>query len=265
MSVPGPGCLLVVAAPPVGEEPSGRAIESLGAAAHLWGEDTPPVAGLLAAAGVPADRCSPLAGADPADVVRRVAGGATVAVVVAGPAGAPLVGAVVDAGLPVEVVPAPTPTVTALVASGLATDHVAVEAALPTAGPAREARLAALATERRTTALPVPTSDLAVTLADIATACGPERPVAVVAGGTTWRGSASAAAAAPEGDDPVVVVAGAPGAEDEAPASDEAVREALRQARDRGLSPGRAAAEVAAALGRPRREVYALGAEEDRT
>ena len=42
-----------------------------------------------------------------------------------------------------------------------------------------------------------------------------------------------------------------------------AVLVALRAARAQGLSPGRAAAEVAAALGRPRREVYALALEAD--
>ena len=49
-----------------------------------------------------------------------------------------LVGAVVDAGLPVEVVPAPVAAVAALVASGLATDHIAVDGVLPP--PARTGR-----------------------------------------------------------------------------------------------------------------------------
>ena len=42
-----------------------------------------------------------------------------------------------------------------------------------------------------------------------------------------------------------------------------AVRAALAAARARGLSPGRAAAEVAAALGRPRSEVYAVALDDD--
>jgi len=61
----------------------------------------------------------------------------------------------------------------------------------------------------------------------------------------------------------VLVVAGAPDTAGAEAPDDAAVRAALRAARARGLSPGRAAAEVAAATGRPRRQVYALGAEPD--
>jgi 16S rRNA (cytidine1402-2'-O)-methyltransferase len=185
--------------------------------------------------------------ADTATVVEQVAGGATVVLVAPGPSAAVagVVAAVVDAGLPVEVVPAPAAPVAALVASGRPTDRFAVEAPLPPSGPERAARLAALAGDRRTTVLPVPAADRAATLADVAAACGPDRPVDATTDG-------------------FLVVAGAPETDPDAePATDDAVRAALRDARDRGLSPGRAAAEVAAALGRPRREVYALGAEDE--
>jgi 16S rRNA (cytidine1402-2'-O)-methyltransferase len=257
---PAPGRLDVVGPPPRGSEPSARAIEVLGSASRVWWEDVPQVVDLLEAAAVPLDRRSPIeAGSTPAAVVAAVAGGAAVAVVGTGPTVAPTVGAVVDAGLPVEVVPAPDPAVVALVASGLATDHVAVQRTLPADG------------ELRTIALPVPGADLVATLAELVEVCGPDRPVAVAAGagadGETWRGSVAAVAAwaatrEPAGD-VVLVVGGAPAVPAVVDHGDEAVREALRAARARGLSPGRAAAEVAAALGRTRREVYALGAEDE--
>jgi hypothetical protein len=59
----------------------------------------------------------------------------------------------------------------------------------------------------------------------------------------------------------VIVVGGAAGTGPDE--GDAAVRAALRAARAQGLSPGRAAAEVAAALGRPRREVYALALDDE--
>lgn len=267
---PAPGRLVVVAPPPPGLGPSPRAVEVLGVAARVWWDDAPHAALLLDAASVPAARRTPIdAGTTPAAVVAEVADGATVALVGAGPAVAPLVGAVVDAGLPVEVVPAPVATVAALVASGLATDHVAVEGALPLAGPARTARLAALAAATRTTAVPLAGAALAAALADLVAVCEPDRPVAVAAeaGGETWRGTAAAAATWAATRDPsgdvVLVMGGAPAVDAVPDGGDEAVREALRAARARGLAPGRAAAEVAAALGRPRREVYALGAEDE--
>jgi 16S rRNA (cytidine1402-2'-O)-methyltransferase len=248
VTVPAPGRLVVVADPGAGE-PSARATEVLGRADRVDGD------------------------ADVADVVARVAGGATVALVTSGGPSpsvgvARLVGAVVDAGLVVEVVPAPLAAVAALVASGLATDHVAVEAPLPPDGPDRATRLAALAVEPRTTALPVAAEDVVATLAAVATACGSDRPVAV-AGDDVWRGTAAAAATwaagRPHERDVVLVIGGAPEVDDRGDPGDEAVLTALRDARARGLSPGRAAAEVAAATGRPRREVYALGAAEDGT
>ena len=269
MTDPAPGRLVVVAPPPRGYGPSARAVEVLGTAARVWWEDAPQAVGLLEGAAVPTDRRSPIdARTTPATVVAEVAAGAAVALVGVGPTVAPTVAAVVDAGLPVEVVPAPVATVTALVASGLATDHVAVECALPPAGAARAARLAALAAATRTTAVPLTGADLVAALADLVAVSGPERPVAVTAdvGGETWRGTAVAAAAWAATRDPsgdvVLVVGGVPAVPAVPDHGDEAVREALRAARARGLSPGRAAAEVAAALGRPRREVYALGAED---
>ncbi|HEX7134627.1 MAG TPA: hypothetical protein VF228_18785, partial [Iamia sp.] len=206
MTAPAPGRLVVVAAPGDGA-PSARAVEVLGQVDRV-GED-----------------------ADVAAVVARITAGATIALVTEGgptPSApvARLVGAVVDAGLVVEVVPAPVAEVAALVASGLATDHVAVEAPLPPDDPERSTRLAELAVEPRTTALPVAAEDLVATLAAVATACGPDRPVAV-AGDDVWRGSAAAAATwaagRPQPGDVVLVIEGAPEVDEPEDPGDEAV------------------------------------------
>jgi len=271
-----PGRLVVVAAPLGGvADLSPRAVHTLGHAEVVWAEDgTDSV--VPDGAGSAPHRLAP--DTDVAAVVERVTTGATVVLVTA--AGAPgpsepvsrLVGAVVDAGLPIEVVPAPVAAVAALVVSGLATDHIAVDGVLPAAGAQRVARLAELAGERRTTALTEVGGRLAATLADVAAACGSGRPVAVAGADPSgpplaevWRGTAAdgvAWATARPLDGEVVLVVG--GASDVAvPEGDDAVRAALRAARARGLSPGRAAAEVAAALGRPRREVYALALADD--
>lgn len=285
-----PGRLVVVAAPLGGvADLSPRAVHALGHADVVWAEDG--TDGLVAeAAGSAPNRLAP--DTDVAAVVERIGTGATVVLVTA--AGTPgtsepaarLVGAVVDAGLPIEVVPAPVAAVAALVVSGLATDHIAVDGVLPPAGPERAARLAELAGERRTTALTEDGGRLAATLTDVAAACGPDRPVAVAGPGKppparpvppgspgspgralaeVWRGTAADGAAwaagRPLAGEVVLVVGGA--SDVAVPEGDDAVRAALRAARDRGLSPGRAAAEVAAALGRPRREVYALALADD--
>lgn len=216
------------------------------------------------AAEAAAEGVVPVEDVDPADVAARVAGGATVVVGATGPteATAEVVGAVLDADLLVEIVPAADRAVAALVASGLPTDRFAVDPPLPASGPARDERLARLATADRTTVLPLPADHGAADLAAVATACGPDRPLALATpDGTVWRGPAGSAPRSPAGSEAVLAVGAAPvgdGAGETA--SDEVVLAALRDARERGLAPGRAAAEVAAATGRPRREVYALGA-----
>lgn len=271
----GPGRLVVVVPVAAGVAPSPRAVEVLAGAAVVAWEDTPRAAHLLHVAAVAASRRRAVDEAsDGADLVGRVADGEVVALVadLATPGVsavvARLVGAVVDAGLVIEVAPAPLDAMAALVASGLATDHIAVEGPLPRQGAARATRLAQLAADRRTTAVPVP-DDVRGAVAAVAATCGAGRPVAVApAGSDVWRGTAAGAAAWAadrSGDDPVVLVVGPATAAEPPDRDDDAVRAALRDARDRGLSPGRAAAEVAAALGRPRREVYALGAAEDET
>ncbi len=257
-----------------------RAVEELAGADLICCEDTRRTGRLLSHAGIerpPLKRLDAHTEADAAaDVVARIAAGARVALVtdagtpgVSDP-GARLVEAVVDAGLAVTTVPGPVAAVAALVLSGFDTARFAVDGFLPRKGAERSARLAELAAEHRTVVLYEAAGRVARTLADLAQACGPERRVAVARELTklheeVWRGPLGEAVDR-VGDadlrgEVVLVLEGAPPEGDGGDDAD--VRAALRAAQDRGLGPGRAAAEVAAALGRPRREVYALGLEDD--
>lgn len=256
-----------------------RAVAELAGADLVCCEDTRRTGGLLSHAGVGGAtlrRVDAHTESDAAaDVVARIAAGERVALVtdagtpgVSDP-GARLVAAVVDAGLPVTTVPGPVAAVAALVLSGFATDRFAVDGFLPRKGAERSARLAALAAEHRTVVLYEAPGRVARTLADLAAACGPERRVAVARELTklheeVWRAPLGGAVDRLGGTEVrgevVLVLEGAGG---ETTGGDDAdVRAALRAARARGLAPGRAAAEVAAALGRPRREVYALAVED---
>ncbi len=270
----------MVVATPIGNlgDLSPRARDELSTADLVCCEDTRRTGRLLQLAGIgsrPLRRVDAHTEAGEAEaVVARVAAGERVVLVsdagtpgISDP-GAAVVRAVVAAGLPVLAVPGPVAAVAAAVVSGLDTARLALDGFLPRRGPERSARLAELAVERRTVALYEAPGRVAATLADLVAACGPDRPVAVARELTklheeVWRGPVAEVVARAEADPPrgevVIVLGGAAGATDGSVASgDDDVRAALRTARARGLSPGRAAAEVAAALGRPRREVYAL-------
>jgi len=273
-----PGALVVVATPigNLGDLPP-RAVDELARADLVCCEDTRRTGRLLVHAGVTApglrrvDAHTEEGAAG--DVVARITAGQRVALVtdagtpgVSDP-GARLVRAVLAAGLAVTTVPGPVAAVAALVLSGFDTARFAVDGFLPRKGSDRSARLAELAAERRTAVLYEAPSRLARTLVDLRDTCGPDRRVAVARELTkrheeVWRGTlAEVATKADSGDvrgEVVVVLDGAAPAPPGVDADDEAVRAALRAARGRGLAPGRAAAEVAAALGRPRKEVYAL-------
>ncbi|CAN5592781.1 16S rRNA (cytidine(1402)-2'-O)-methyltransferase [soil metagenome] len=257
-----------------------RAVEELAGADLICCEDTRRTGRLLSHAGIerpPLKRLDAHTEADAAaDVVARIAAGARVALVtdagtpgVSDP-GARLVEAVVDAGLAVTTVPGPVAAVAALVLSGFDTARFAVDGFLPRKGAERSARLAELAAEHRTVVLYEAAGRVARTLADLAQACGPERRVAVARELTklheeVWRAPLGEAVdRVGEVDLRGEVVLVLEGAAPQRDGGDDAdVRAALRAARDRGLGPGRAAAEVAAALGRPRRDVYALALGDD--
>jgi 16S rRNA (cytidine1402-2'-O)-methyltransferase len=173
-----------------------------------------------------------------------------------------LVRACVDAGLRVEVVPGPSATLTALVLSGLPTERFVFEGFLPRKGKARRERLEELGREPRTIVVFEAPARVADTLADLADACGPERPVAIARELTklheeVWRGSLGDAVAhvgehPPRGEH-VLVVGGAPA---DAPPTDEEIAAAVRDELAAGASTREAADRVAARLHVARRRAY---------
>jgi 16S rRNA (cytidine1402-2'-O)-methyltransferase len=118
-------------------------------------------------------------------LVADIAGGATVVLVT--DAGMPgvsdpgyrVVSAAAAAGLPVTLVPGPSAVTGALAVSGLPTDRWTFEGFLPRRAGARRGRLAELAREPRTMVILESPKRVAVTLGELASALGEERPGAV--------------------------------------------------------------------------------------
>lgn len=275
---------LWVVATPIGNlaDLSPRAVSVLDAADVVCCEDTRRTRALLSAAGVRGrGRLVSLHAhnetARLGTVLGHLAAGRTVAIVsdagtpgISDP-GARLVSAAAAAGHPVWSVPGPSAVLAALVVSGLPTDRFCVEGFLPRRGPDRRRRLAALATEERTTVVLEAPNRLAATLRDLLHACG-DRPVAVARELTkvheeVWRGGLEAAAehfTEPVRGEVVVVLGGAaPGGRPAAPDGDAAqdVGQAVRARLEAGESPTAAAAAVAEALGVPRRLAYQAAVE----
>jgi 16S rRNA (cytidine1402-2'-O)-methyltransferase len=173
---------------------------------------------------------------------------------------------VTDAGHAVSAVPGPAALVMALVLSGLPTGRFVFEGFLPRKGRERDDRLRELATERRTIVLYESPHRLARTLGDLAEHLGGERRMAIARELTKlheeiWHGTVDEAiqrtAALPT--DPlgehVLVVEGAP---EHAPADDDTIRAALRQAMATGLDRKSAVGEVTKRLRAHKRDVYAI-------
>jgi 16S rRNA (cytidine1402-2'-O)-methyltransferase len=264
----------VLVATPIGNlgDLSPRAVEALATADAIACEDTRRTGRLLQHAGIARPPLLVVNDHSEArqigDVLARLQRGERVAVVT--DAGTPgisdpgerLVRAVVRAGHRVEVVPGPSAVVTALVASGLPTGRFCFEGFLPRRGSGRGERLDALVPERRTMVLYEAPHRLARTLADLAAALGPERPLAIARELTKlheelWRGTLSesldwVAEHAPRGE-VVLVIAGATAPE---PPGAEAIEAAVQERLDAGLHTKAAAADVAAELGLSKRDVY---------
>ncbi|MHB1924689.1 MAG: 16S rRNA (cytidine(1402)-2'-O)-methyltransferase [Acidimicrobiales bacterium] len=271
-----PGRLVLVATP-IGNlgDLSPRAVEALGGADVILCEDTRRTRTLLTHAGLSGRRLVAMDANREAAAVTRVLGlireGRTVALAtdagmpaVSDP-GARLVAAVAAAGEEVVVVPGPSAALAALVVSGLPTDRFVFEGFLPRKGSERAARLEALAGEVRTSVIFEAPLRLGATLADLAGACGSERPVAVARELTklheeVWRGSlgeaAALAACAPPRGEQVIVLGGL--APDAVAPDDQTVGAALRERLEAGDSARDAARTVAAELGIPRRRAYEL-------
>jgi len=265
---------LVLVATPIGNlgDLSPRAVEALAVADVVCCEDSRHSRKLLSHAGVRAARLVAVHEHNEQEQAAKVVGwlneGKVVAVIT--DAGLPgisdpgerLVRAAADAGHVVEVVPGPSAAVAGLVVSGLPTERFCFEGFLPRKGAERGCRLAAVAAEERTTVLFEAPHRLAATLAELAEACGPDRPCSLARELTklheeVWRGTLGAAARravehAPRGEY-VVVVGGAPPPE----VGDNVVAAAVAEARAAGLSARDAAIEVAERLGVPRNRAYA--------
>lgn len=171
-----------------------------------------------------------------------------------------LVRAAQEAGVVVTAIPGPSAVLTALAVAGLPTDRFFFEGFLPTKSTARKARIAELARIPATLVVFETGPRLAATLADLAAGLG-AREAAVCRELTkvheeVRRGSLAAlatdyAAGAERRGEIVIVVAPPPGEAVPNEDVDTLLREALAR-----TSVKEAAAEVAAASGRSRREVY---------
>jgi 16S rRNA (cytidine1402-2'-O)-methyltransferase len=270
---------LVLVATPIGNlaDLPPRAVEALRSAALVCCEDTRRTGRLLQHAGVRGSRLAVCnehtEAARIAEVLAVLGDGDDVAVVT--DAGTPgisdpgerLVRAVLAAGFDVTTVPGPTALVAALVTSGLATGRFAFEGFLPRSGSTRSARLAELASERRTIVVYEAPHRVVRTLADLAVALGSDRPVAVARELTKlWetvvRGTLGDVELGEPRGEYVLVIAGAP--DTSAPPDDDTIREALRDEFGAGVTTRDAASAVARRLGVPRRLVYDLAVSESR-
>jgi 16S rRNA (cytidine1402-2'-O)-methyltransferase len=267
---------LVLIGTPIGNlgDLSPRAVEELARADVVACEDSRRTGRLLQHAGVRARALLVVNDHNEAqrvgEVLTRLARGERVAVVT--DAGMPgisdpgerLVRAAARDGHTIEVVPGPSAAIAALVASGLPTARFVFEGFLSRkAGPRRQ-RLAELVDDERTLVFYEAPHRLAATLTDLCSVLGAWRLVAVARELTKlheeiWRGHLNEAAAwaaeTPPRGEIALVVQGAlpPGPADEAD-----VEAAVRARLAAGDSARDAAATVAADLGVPKRQAYAV-------
>jgi 16S rRNA (cytidine1402-2'-O)-methyltransferase len=264
---------LVVCATPIGNlgDASPRLAEALAAADLIACEDTRQTGKLLAHLGV---RARLVSYHDANEAVRagrladEIAAGARVALV--SDAGMPavsdpghdLIGACLERGLRVEVIPGPSAVLAALVVSGLPTDRFCFEGFLPRKASARDKALAALIAERRTMVFFESPHRVIATLDVMAAAFGAERRCAAARELTklheqVLRGTLAEVrerlAEQGERGEFTLVVAGAP--EPPEPSAADAVAEVARLV-ESGASTRDAVATVAGATGRSRRALY---------
>ena len=203
-------------------------------------------------------------------IVEAIMGGKTVALIT--DAGTPgisdpgsvVVQAVIAAGLSVTAVPGPAALIMALIISGIPTTRFVFEGFLPRSGRDRTERLADIASEMRTVIFYEAPHRIARTLNDLATACHPDRLIAVTRELTkmheeVWRGSVSEAAlhfATVEAMGEFVVVLAA--AEAPLPADEDLIKEALVHEFSAGMSTRDAVDAVVKQTSAPKRMVYAL-------
>ena len=165
------------------------------------------------------------------------------------------------AGVIVTTIPGPSAAIAALTLAGLPTDRFAFFGFLPAKAKARDTAIAEAGAFRGSLVFYESGPRLAATLAALKEGLG-ERDAAVAreiskrfeetATGSLAQLSARYADAPPKGE--IVIVVGPAG---EAEPANEADVDAALRAAMASLSPSRAAAEVAARLGVPKRDVYA--------
>lgn len=203
------------------------------------------------------------------DLVEQLASGTDVALITDGgmpsvsDPGYRLVAAALAAGVPVSCVPGPSAVTTALALSGLPCDRFCFEGFLPRTGSARRSRLAELAHEPRTLVFFESTHRIAATLHDMASAFGTDRPAAVCRELTkTYEEVRRAPLAELAGQSAelkgeiTLVVAGAPPKQPD-DINDDDLRALVDGKVAEGLSRRDAVDAVSAAVGVPRKRVYA--------
>jgi 16S rRNA (cytidine1402-2'-O)-methyltransferase len=175
-----------------------------------------------------------------------------------------LVRAALDAGVPVTAVPGPSAVTTALALSGLPCDRFSFEGFPPRRPGERRTLFATLAAEPRTLVFFEAPHRIADTLADLAGAFGADRPAALcreltkvyeeVRRAPLGELAAHAVADPPRGEI-TLVVGGAPAAP-AGPVAAADLAAAVAEKESDGTPRRSAIAEVAAARGVPKREVY---------
>ena len=262
---------LYIVATPIGNlgDLSARAIATLRGVARILAEDKRVSAKLLAHAGATAPMTAYHDHSDEGLRDRILAELGTKAIALISDAGTPLISdpgyklvrAARAAGHAVHTVPGPCAAVAALTLAGLPTDRFLFMGFLPVKAKARADTIAEVAEVRASLILYESGPRLGESLVAMAERLG-ARDAAVVreisklheetVTGTLAELAARYADAPPRGE--IVVVIGPP--TELAEASDDDLDVALDEALTR-LSPSRAAAEVAAALGIPRKRAYA--------
>ena len=267
---------LVVCATPIGnlEDASPRLARALAEADLVACEDTRQTRKLLTHLGVTTRMTSYHEVGEKeraAELAERVAAGLRLALVT--DAGMPavsdpgyhLIGACLEQGVPVEVVPGPSAAMAALVVSGLPTDRFCFEGFLPRRPGQRDKRLAELAREPRTMVFFEAPHRVLATLDAMVAAFGPDRLGAAVRELTkvheqVLRGPLGElrgrlGAQGPRGE-LTLVVAGAPAGRAGAAASPAELAVEVGRLVEGGTSTRDAVTAVAEATGTPRRAVY---------
>jgi 16S rRNA (cytidine1402-2'-O)-methyltransferase len=259
---------LFVCATPIGnlEDVSARLIRVLGEADVIAAEDTRTTRGLLTRHGI---RGRPVSYHDAnersrtPELVERLKKGESVALVTESgmPAisdpGYRLIGAAIESGVRVEVVPGPSAALSALVVSGLPTARFAFEGFLPRKQGPRRRRLEALRTDERTMIFFEASNRLKDLLSEVIGTLG-DRRVAVARELTkvheeVLRGLASEVLGDlrdPRGE--VVLVVEGADAEEDFPGAVEEAKSLVAQ----GMTKSKAAARAAEASGVRRSDVY---------